>query len=146
MAVSGLVLEHGGDEDMAIAGLLHDAAEDQCGETTLAMIRRRYGDGVASIVADCTDAWTEPKPPWRERKEAYIASVEHKPSASRLVSLADKTYNARAILSSATTAGSATPSGPASPAAATARSGTTAPSEPRSKGCSRGRWRMSCGG
>jgi (p)ppGpp synthase/HD superfamily hydrolase len=63
MAVSALVLEHGGDEGQAIAGLLHDAAEDQGGEATLREIERRYGNDVARIVADCTDAWTEPKPP-----------------------------------------------------------------------------------
>jgi (p)ppGpp synthase/HD superfamily hydrolase len=53
---------------------------------------------VAAIVADCTDAWTEPKPPWRERKEAYVAAIARKPAASLLVSLADKIHNARAIL------------------------------------------------
>jgi (p)ppGpp synthase/HD superfamily hydrolase len=98
MAVSALVLEHGGDEDQAIAGLLHDAAEDQGGEATLREIARRYGDGVAEIVADCTDSWTEPKPPWRARKEGYIAGLPAKPARSLLVSLADKTHNAGAIL------------------------------------------------
>jgi (p)ppGpp synthase/HD superfamily hydrolase len=98
MAVSALVLEHGGDEHQAIAGLLHDAAEDQGGEATLREIARRYGDDVARIVADCTDAWTEPKPPWRQRKEAYIAKFPTKPTRSLLVSLADKAHNASAIL------------------------------------------------
>jgi (p)ppGpp synthase/HD superfamily hydrolase len=82
----------------AIAGLLHDAAEDPGGEATLAEIRHRFGDAVADIVADCTDAWTEPKPPWRARKEAYLAALPKKPPASLLVSLADKTHNAEAIL------------------------------------------------
>src|SRR4051794_40056131 len=67
MAVSALVVEHGGGEDEAIAGLLHDAAEDQGGAKILAEIRTLFGDTVANIVADCTDAWTEPKPPWRAR-------------------------------------------------------------------------------
>ena len=98
MAVSGLVLEHGGGEDEAIAGLLHDAAEDQGGHETLEQVRARFGDRVAAIVADCTDAWVEPKPPWRERKEAYVAGLPAKPAASLLVSLADKTHNARCIL------------------------------------------------
>ena len=62
------------------------------------MVRARYGDRVAGIVSDCTDAWEEPKPAWRARKEAYIASLEHKGAGSLLVSLADKTHNARAIL------------------------------------------------
>jgi (p)ppGpp synthase/HD superfamily hydrolase len=98
LAVSGLVIEHGGNEDQAIAGLLHDAVEDQGGTPTLEEIRRRFGDAVADIVADCTDAWTEPKPAWRPRKEAYLAKLPAKPEHSLLVSLADKTHNAEAIL------------------------------------------------
>jgi (p)ppGpp synthase/HD superfamily hydrolase len=97
LSVAALVLEHGGDEDQAIAGLLHDAAEDQGGEETLAEIRARFGEGVAKIVADCTDSWVEPKPPWRERKEAYLAALPNKDRRSLLVSLADKTHNAKAI-------------------------------------------------
>jgi (p)ppGpp synthase/HD superfamily hydrolase len=73
MTVAALVVEHGGNEDQAIAGLLHDAAEDQGGAETLAHIRNTFGDPVAAIVSDCTDAWTEPKPEWRPRKEAYLA-------------------------------------------------------------------------
>lgn len=98
MTVSALVVEHGGNEDQAIAALLHDAAEDQGGAETLDEIRRRYGDAVADIVADCTDAWTEPKPDWRPRKEAYLAKLPAKPVQSLLVSVADKTHNAEAIL------------------------------------------------
>ena len=93
-----LVIEHGGNEDQAIAALLHDAAEDQGGAETLDDIRKRFGDAVAEIVADCTDAWTEPKPDWRPRKEAYLAKLPAKPTPSLLVSLADKTHNAEAIL------------------------------------------------
>lgn len=98
MSVAALVLEHGGNEDQAIAALLHDAAEDQGGEPTLMEIRRRFGATVAKIVHDCTDAWEEPKPEWRQRKEAYIAKLPEKDTLSLLVSLADKTHNAKAIL------------------------------------------------
>lgn len=98
MAVSALVIEHGGGEDQAIAALLHDAAEDQGGEKMLAEIRAKFGDRVAAIVSDCTDSWVEPKPAWRQRKEDYLATLAHKPVASLLVSLADKTHNAEAIL------------------------------------------------
>lgn len=98
LSVSALVLKNGGDEDQAIAGLLHDAAEDQGGIETIAVIRAKFGDRVARIVTDCTDSVTTPKPPWRERKEAYIASLATKDSDSLLVSLADKTDNARAIM------------------------------------------------
>jgi (p)ppGpp synthase/HD superfamily hydrolase len=98
MIVAALVVEHGGNEDQAIAGLLHDAAEDQGGAETLAEIKATFGDDVAAIVSDCTDAWTEPKPPWKERKQAYIAALPGKPVQSLLVSLADKTHNSEAIL------------------------------------------------
>jgi (p)ppGpp synthase/HD superfamily hydrolase len=97
MTVSALVIEHGGNEDQAIGALLHDAAEDQGGQETLNEIRRLFGDAVADIVYDCTDAWTEPKPPWRARKEAYLAKLPAKAPRSLLVSLADKTHNAEAI-------------------------------------------------
>ena len=98
LAVSALVLENGGDEDQAIAGLLHDAAEDQGGERVLAEIQSLFGPSVSAIVADCTDAWVDPKPPWRPRKETYIARLEEHPPHSLLVSLADKAHNATAIL------------------------------------------------
>ncbi len=98
MTVAALVVEHGGTEDQAIAGLLHDAVEDQGGAETLSKIRTDFGDAVATIVSDCTDAWTEPNPPWRARKEAYLVALPGKPTQSLLVSLADKTHNAEAIL------------------------------------------------
>ena len=98
LGVASIALEIGADEDQAIAALLHDAVEDQGGAPILADIRSRFGERVAAIVADCTDTDIEPKPPWRARKEAYIASLTHKAQDSLLVSLADKTHNARAIL------------------------------------------------
>lgn len=98
MSVSSRVLSAGGSEVQAIGGLLHDAAEDQGGEATLEVIRKRFGPDVAQIVADCTDSWTEPKPEWRTRKEAYLLKLPTKPATSLLVSLADKVDNAEAIL------------------------------------------------
>lgn len=98
LGVASLALEAGADEDQAIAALLHDAVEDQGGASRLADIRARFGDRVAAIVDDCTDADIEPKPAWRPRKEAYVASLSNKAADSLLVSLADKTHNARAIL------------------------------------------------
>jgi len=92
------VLEDGGGEDEAIAGLLHDAVEDQGGAPTRAEIRRRFGDRVTAIVDGCTDADTVPKPPWRARKERYVAHVKEAPADVRRVSAADKLHNARAIL------------------------------------------------
>jgi (p)ppGpp synthase/HD superfamily hydrolase len=98
LGVTAMVLENGGNEDEAIAALLHDAVEDQGGLETLEEIRGRFGKRVAEIVDAVTDAYTIPKPPWRERKEQYIASIPTaSPSAVR-VSLADKVYNAQATL------------------------------------------------
>jgi (p)ppGpp synthase/HD superfamily hydrolase len=104
MAVAGLILEHGGDEDEAIAGLLHDTVEDQ-GATypgNVVSLRKeiagRFGDKVLSIVDACSDTDQIPKPPWRERKEAYIAHLHHADASTLLVSCADKVHNARAIL------------------------------------------------
>jgi len=98
MAVSSLVLEHGGNEDQAIAALLHDAVEDQGGRKTLDQIRARFGNTVAGIVDECTDTYVEPRPDWRPRKEKYIANIPNKSPQALLVSAADKVHNARAIL------------------------------------------------
>lgn len=98
LGVCSLVIEDGGDENEAIAALLHDAAEDQGGETMLAEIRTRFGDQVATIVAACSDTFETPKPPWRERKQSYIAHLDGEPESVLRVSLADKLFNARAIL------------------------------------------------
>jgi len=95
LAVSGLVMEHGGDEEQAIAGLLHDSIEDQ--GVTDAEIEDRFGARAAVIVRACTDADTDPKPPWRARKEAYIAHLATAPADALLVSLCDKVHNARTI-------------------------------------------------
>jgi (p)ppGpp synthase/HD superfamily hydrolase len=98
LAVASIALEHGADEDEAIAALLHDAVEDQGGAPTLEAIRGRFGEKVADIVAGCTDTDQVPKPPWRPRKEAYVAHVASASPSVRLVSAADKLHNARSIL------------------------------------------------
>jgi (p)ppGpp synthase/HD superfamily hydrolase len=98
LGVTALVLENGGDEDEAVAALLHDAVEDQGGLRTLQEIRRRFGDRVADIVDGLTDTYSFPKPPWRERKITYIDHLRSASPEVRRVSLADKLHNARAIL------------------------------------------------
>ena len=98
MGAASLALEHGGDEDEAIAALLHDAVEDQGGLPRLDAIRNRFGDRVADIVDGCSDAHTSPKPPWRKRKEDYLAHLTEASYSIRLVSGSDKLHNARAIL------------------------------------------------
>jgi len=99
MAVAALVLEAGGDEDLAIAGLLHDVVEDCGGEKMLQQVRRRFGARVATIVDGCTDTYVIPKPAWRDRKQAYLSRLKNEGSDTRLVSAADKLNNLRSILS-----------------------------------------------
>lgn len=99
MGVASLVLEFGGDEDLAIAALLHDIVEDCGGAPMLAEVRRRFGNRVAKIVEGCTDSDTTPKPPWRERKETYLRHLKKADAETRLVSAADKLNNVRSILS-----------------------------------------------
>jgi (p)ppGpp synthase/HD superfamily hydrolase len=98
LSVTALVLEAGGSEDEAIAALLHDAVEDQGGKKTLREIEKRFGAQVAKIVESCSDAYTFPKPPWKFRKETYIAHIPDATPEARRVSLADKLHNARSIL------------------------------------------------
>jgi (p)ppGpp synthase/HD superfamily hydrolase len=99
MGVASLVLEFGGDEDMAIAALLHDVVEDCGGAPMLKEVRRRFGSRVAKIVDGCTDSDIDPKPPWRGRKETYLRHLKSADAETRLVSAADKLNNARSILS-----------------------------------------------
>jgi (p)ppGpp synthase/HD superfamily hydrolase len=98
LGVASIALEHGANEDEAIGAVLHDAVEDQGGAPTLARIETEFGKAVGEIVAGCTDTDRDPKPPWRERKEEYIAKIATKSPSTRLVSAADKLHNARAIL------------------------------------------------
>ncbi len=98
LAVTSLVIENGGGEDEAIAALLHDAIEDQGGAQTRVEIARRFGERIAEMVSMLSDTEVNPKPPWRERKEAYLAHLPQASDAVRLISAADKLHNARTIL------------------------------------------------
>jgi len=96
LGVTSIVLEDGGDEDHAIAALLHDAIEDQGLEES--EIERRFGARVREIVVGCTDAFEQPKPPWRARKEKYLAHLRDASEDVLRVSAADKLHNARQIV------------------------------------------------
>lgn len=112
MSVAALVLEHGGREDAAIAGLLHDAVEDSGdGKQMETRIRKEFGDRVADIVMGCSDAvaiaWQD-KPPWRERKEQYLLRLREETDTDvLLVSACDKLHNLRSILTDLRAIGSA---------------------------------------
>jgi len=100
LGTASLVLEAGGDEDQAIAGLLHDALEDHDHTgVTYDQLVEGFGRRVADIVRDCSDTEEIPKPPWRVRKERYLAELANHSPDSILVSNADKLHNARTILS-----------------------------------------------
>lgn len=103
MAVAGLVLEFGGDEDTAIAALLHDAVEDQGGQQTLNRIRTEFGDHVTQLVLACTDKVERTKADdapaaWRMRKERDIAAIAGKSGQALLITACDKLHNLRTIM------------------------------------------------
>lgn len=104
VGVSSLVLEAGGDEDLAIAALLHDAAEDHGGEARLTDIAARFGDRVADIVRECSDsllAEGQGKPDWEMRKHEHLARLASASDDTLVVWTADKVHNARALVTDA---------------------------------------------
>ncbi len=105
MSVAALVLEAGGDEDQTIAALLHDVVEDCGGEPVLEEVRQRFGDRVANIVEGCTDTYTIPKLPWKQRKLDHLEVLRRADEDIRLVSAADKLHNVRTILADYRTEG-----------------------------------------
>ena len=107
LRVAGTVLEHGADEDTAIAAVLHDAIEDRGGPKAREVICDRFGRRIADIVDECSDTDQTPKPPWRERKERYLAHLAEASPSARLISAADKLDNVRSLLSSYRQAGDA---------------------------------------
>lgn len=98
LSVAALVLEDGGNEDEAIASLLHDAIEDQGGVKTRTEIYQLFGETVAKIVDGCTDSEVMPKPPWEERKQAHIDKMRSTSPEVRRVSQADKLHNIRSTI------------------------------------------------
>lgn len=109
LMVAALTAHYGGDEDQIMAAALHDAVEDQGGEPVAVEIGRRFGPRVEQIVRDCSDSIAPvgtPKAPWRERKEAYLATLttsdEH---GARLVEACDKLANLRDIVEDVTARG-----------------------------------------
>ena len=98
LSVTALVLENGGNEDEAIAALLHDAVEDRGGMATRQRILELFGETVVNIIDGCTESETIPKPPWEERKLRYIEQVRYGSQSVKRISLADKLHNGRDLL------------------------------------------------
>ncbi len=100
LRVSGLVLDYGASEEVAIAALLHDVVEDQGGMRAYEEVRREFGDFVASVVletSDSTSADPEKKAPWRERKERYIEKLATDSEAAALIAACDKLDNVTSL-------------------------------------------------
>jgi (p)ppGpp synthase/HD superfamily hydrolase len=107
LGVASLVMGEAGHagfpitEEMVIAALLHDAAEDHGGVLRLKDIEYNFGSNVARMVEGLSDSLTEDpgnKQSWLERKQAYVLRLREEPADVQLISAADKLYNARAIL------------------------------------------------
>ncbi len=107
LGTCAIALEHGADEDEAIAALLHDAIEDVEPAAEAREVVWSFGPRVGRIVEGCTDSDAHPKPPWRERKEGYLRHVAEADASTLLVSAADKLHNARRIVSDVRWEGSA---------------------------------------
>lgn len=97
LGTCAIALEYGADEDEAIAALLHDAIEDVKPPEAARMAVAWFGERVLAIVEGCSDAHVQPKPPWRERKEAYLTHLATADRSVLLVSAADKLHNVRTI-------------------------------------------------
>jgi (p)ppGpp synthase/HD superfamily hydrolase len=100
LAVTAIALEYGATESEAIAAVLHDAVEDQGGQKRLMKIRDQFGKRIARIVAGCSDTTEKPKPPWPERKEAFVERLREATYSVRLVVAADKVHNVRDVSAS----------------------------------------------
>ena len=101
LEVAALVWSGGGDEDQAIAGLLHDALDDQSDKVTADDIEKRFSVRVRDIVEACSDGETggeRTRGNWHERKQAYLDRLKTESEDALLVSVADKVSNARAIV------------------------------------------------
>ncbi|XHX78432.1 MAG: HD domain-containing protein [Stenomitos frigidus ULC029] len=100
MSVAALVMESGGDEDEAIAALLHDAIEDQGGDRTRQELQHLFGDRITQIVVGCTELPPQQALSWHERKRQYLERLRHAPLSVQRVVMADKLHNVRSLLAS----------------------------------------------
>jgi hypothetical protein len=102
LSVCALVLEDGGDEDEAIAALLHDTLEDHPEGVTESDLARRFGPEVAELVVLCSDTPRGfrggPKAEWHGRKTAYVERLREEEYPLCRVALADKLHNTRSIV------------------------------------------------
>jgi (p)ppGpp synthase/HD superfamily hydrolase len=95
-------------EDMVIAALLHDAVEDHGGERRLHDIEANFGKDVARMVEGLSDTLVDDannKEPWETRKARYVDRLRSEAEDVKLISAADKLYNARTMVDEYRTVG-----------------------------------------
>ena len=102
-AVGMLLLEHGADDDVVIAGILHDVTEDT--EVTEVLLEREFGSTVARLVADASEP--DKSLSWRERKEHTLEHLETASFEAKLIAAADKLHNVQSIELDVATVGAA---------------------------------------
>ncbi|MEE3327075.1 MAG: HD domain-containing protein [Myxococcota bacterium] len=113
LQVEGLILEHGGNCDQALAGLLHDSLEDAPDSEERArreeIIQERFGRVVLSMILSCTDTLPgeslEDKGDWNQRKDRYIDQLSRASAETHLVAACDKLHNLHAMVSDSRTLG-----------------------------------------
>ena len=93
LTVASRILEEGGDEEQFIAGLLHDSVEDKGGAPLLEEIEQKFGKKVANYVEQCSDSFSFPKKPWKERKVKFIEQCRQLPADVKLIIACDKWHN-----------------------------------------------------
>jgi (p)ppGpp synthase/HD superfamily hydrolase len=96
MAVSALVLEHGGTAVEGAAALLHDSLEDT--STSVSVLEDAFGEEITTIVVACSDNLCQDPLCWRDRKGTFLASIESMSASALLVTTADKLHNARDVV------------------------------------------------
>jgi (p)ppGpp synthase/HD superfamily hydrolase len=104
-AVAFLLAHYTDDEEVIIAGLLHDVLEDVPGYTENDLIAE-FGARVTAIVKEVTEDYTEAekedhslrKHNWKERKEKYLANLSDDSHEALLVATADKVHNIRSLI------------------------------------------------
>ena len=99
LAVTAMVMEHGGTADQMVAAALHDYLEDVVG-ASVTEIEERFGPNVARLVdalSDSKDA-SRPKAPWRIRKTTHLSQLRTAGTDVKLIAACDKLHNARSVI------------------------------------------------
>jgi (p)ppGpp synthase/HD superfamily hydrolase len=96
--VAILLLKHGFDEAVVIAGVLHDVVEDT--SVTLEDVRAQFGDRVAGLVGAVSETKRDASGQrlWRARKEEQLATLASAPLDVAGLKAADALHNVMTTL------------------------------------------------